>query len=100
MALDGKILVCIFNTLDLMVREERKSRNFLHAVELQLQILFSPLFLHLFQKHQIEEGDEAKANGDESMSELTSLIKAYILYLFSKLLSKSYGKMCIMVLVY
>ena len=63
-----------------MVREERKSRNFLHAVELQLQIFFSPLFLHLFQKHQTEEGDEAKANKDESMSELTSLIKAYIFY--------------------
>ena len=80
MALDGKIMVCIFNALDLMVREERKSRNFLHAVELQLQILFSPLFLHLFQKHQIKERDEAKANEDESMSELTALIKAYILY--------------------
>ena len=83
MALDGKIMVCIFNALDLMVREERKSRNFLHAVELQLQILFSPLFLHLFQKHQIEEGDEAKANEDESMSELNRFNKGiYFIFYF------------------
>ena len=67
-----------------MVREERI--NFLHAVELQLQILFSPLFLYLLQSN--EEGTRANAIKDyECMSELASLIKLYIFY-FQRIMQK------------